>query len=83
MREHLKVINLRDAIDILEEVVRIEERLNEWIIKSTPRLVLKGIQDEKVLIGDENHRPPYHVVVPELRERFVETIEKNGLIFIR
>lgn len=85
MREHLEVINHRDAIDFLEEVVQKEERLNEWTIKSIHRLVLKGIQDENagvyrkenILIGGASHRPPNHVFVPELMERFVKTVENE------
>ena len=85
MREHLEVINHRDAIGFLEEIVQKTEQLNEWTIKSIHRLVLKGIQDENagvyrqenVLIGGASHRPPDHVVVPELMERFVETVENE------
>lgn len=85
MREHLEVINHRDAIDFLEEVVQKDEKLNEWTVKSIHRLVLKGIQDENagvyrkenVLIGGATHRPPDHVVVPELMERFVQTVENE------
>lgn len=59
--------------------------LIDWTIKSIHRLVLKGIQDENagvyrkenVLIGGASHRPPDHVVVPELMERFVETVENE------
>lgn len=85
MREHLEVINHRDAIDFLEEIVQKDEQLNEWTIKSIHRLVLKGIHDENagvyrkenVLIGGASHRPPDHVVVPELMERFVKTVENE------
>lgn len=85
MREHLEVINHRDAIDYLEEIVQKHERLTEWTIKSIHRLVLKGIQDdnagvyrkENVLIGGASHRPPDHVAVQELMERFVETVENE------
>jgi len=85
MREHLEVINHRDAIDYLEEIVQKNERMTEWTIKSIHRLVLKGIQDknagvyrkENVLIGGASHRPPDHVAVQELMERFVETVENE------
>ncbi|MGE6489813.1 Fic family protein [Paenisporosarcina sp. NPDC076898] len=85
MREHLEVINHRDAITYLEEIVQKHERLTEWTIKSIHRLVLKGIQDdnagvyrkENVLIGGASHRPPDHVAVQELMERFVETAENE------
>jgi Fic family protein len=85
IREHLEVINHRDAIDFLKEIVQKNEQLNEWTIKSIHRLVLKGLQDENagvyrkenVLIGGASHRPPDHVIVPELMERFVETVENE------
>ena len=85
MREHLEVINHRDAITYLEEIVQQHERLTEWTIKSIHRLVLKGIQDENagvyrkenVLIGGASHRPPDHVAVQELMERFVERVENE------
>ena len=32
---------------------------------------------ENVLIGGATHRPSDHVVVPVLRERFVETLENE------
>ena len=88
MREHLEVINHRDAIDFLEEIVQKNEQLTEWTIKSIHRLVLKGIQDENagvyrkenVLIGGASHRPPDYVIVPELMEQFVEKVENEWSI---
>jgi Fic family protein len=85
MREHLEVINHRDAIDFLEEIVQKHERLTKWTIKSIHRLVLKGIQDdnagvyrkENVLIGGASHRPPDHMIVQELMEQFVSNVENE------
>ncbi|MFC6038962.1 Fic family protein [Paenisporosarcina macmurdoensis] len=85
MREHLEVINHRDAINFLEEIVQKHERLTEWTIKSIHRLVLKGIQDnnagvfrnENVLIGGSSNRPPDHVIVQELMEQFVSKVENE------
>jgi len=85
MREHLEVINHRDAIDFLQEIVQKNELLTEWTIKSIHRLVLKGIQDdvagvyrnENVLIGGASHRPPDHVLVQELMEQFVSKVENE------
>src|SRR5699024_1476210 len=45
LREHLEVINHRDAIRYVEEIVRKRESLSEWQIKNLHRLVLKGIDD--------------------------------------
>lgn len=85
MREHLEVINHRDAIDFLEEIVQKHERLTEWTIKSIHRLVLKGIQDdnagvyrkENVLIGGASHRSTDHVMLQELMEQFVSKVENE------
>lgn len=46
MREHLEVINHRDAISFVEEIVRKEDPLSQWQIKNLHRLVLKGIDDQ-------------------------------------
>ena len=46
MREHLEVINHRDAISYVEDIVQNKEPLTEWQIKNLHRLVLKGIDDE-------------------------------------
>lgn len=85
MREHLEVMNHKDAITFLENIVQEQERLTESTIKSINRLVLKGIQDENagvyrkenVLIGGATHRPPDHLVVQELMERFVFEVENE------
>lgn len=46
MREHLEVINHRDAITYVENIVQSKEPLSEWQIKNLHRLILKGINDE-------------------------------------
>ena len=40
LREHLEVINHREAIAYVEEIVHKEEPLSEWQIKNLHRLVL-------------------------------------------
>ena len=85
MREHLEIINHRNAIDSLEEVVQKNELLTEWAIKSIHRLGLKGIQhdvagvyrNENVLILGASNRPPDHVLVHELMEQFVSKVENE------
>lgn len=89
MREHLEVINHRDAINFLEEIVEKNEDLSEWAIKSIHRLVLKGIEDslagvyrqENVLIGGASHRPPDHVIVQELMEKFILELESTATTY--
>lgn len=66
MREHLEVINHRDAISYVEDIVRKEEPFSEWQIKNLHRLVLKGIddgyagvyRDQQVFISGAVHTPP-------------------------
>ena len=66
MREHLEVINHRDAISYVEDIVRKEEAFSEWQIKNLHRLVLKGIddgyagvyRDQQVFISGAVHTPP-------------------------
>ena len=45
LREHLEVINHKDAILYIEDIVRNDEEFSEWQIKNIHRLVLKGIDD--------------------------------------
>ncbi|WPK13118.1 Fic family protein [Lysinibacillus louembei] len=66
LREHLEVINHRDAIRYVEEVVQKEEPFSQWQIKNLHHLVLKGINDEyagvyrdqQVFISGATHTPP-------------------------
>lgn len=68
-REHLEVINHREAVQYVEEIVQNNESLSEWQIKNLHRLVLKGIDNEyagvyrkeQVFISGAKHIPlaPY------------------------
>lgn len=66
IREHLEVINHRDAISNIEDIVSKEEPFLELQIKNLHRLVLKGIdddyagvyRDQQVFISGANHTPP-------------------------
>lgn len=79
IREHLEVINHKDAILFLEELVQKDEPPSEWNIKNLHRLVLKNIDDENagtyrhenVIISGAKHRPPEHFLVKEQMERMV------------
>jgi Fic family protein len=76
MREHLEVINHRDAISYVEDIVHKEEVLSEWQIKNLHRLVLKGIDDEyagvyrnqQVFISGAQHTPPEPYKIQEQME---------------
>lgn len=65
LKEHLEVINHRDAILFIEEIVKNHETLTEWQIRNIHRLVLKGIndnyagnyRDQQVIIAGAKHVP--------------------------
>lgn len=64
LREHFEVINHREAITLLEELVSENQPLSEWQIKSLHQLVLKNIDLENagqyrqlnVLISGAEHK---------------------------
>jgi Fic family protein len=86
LQEHLEVINHRDAIIYVEEIVRNNEPLSEWQIKSIHRLILKGIHDdyagtyrkENVLISGAKHIPPDALQVAHQMEQFIKWYDNEG-----
>ena len=79
LREHLEVINHRDAILYVEEIVRNNEPLTEWQIKNIHSLVLKGIndtyagnyRDQQVIISGAKHIPPEPFLIKEQMEKLI------------
>ncbi|SMB91800.1 Fic/DOC family protein [Desulfonispora thiosulfatigenes DSM 11270] len=45
-REHLEIVNHKDTILYIEDIVKSKEELTEWQIKNIHRLILKGIEDK-------------------------------------
>lgn len=86
MREHLEVINHRDAIRYVEDIVTKQEPLSEWQVKNMHRLVLKGINDEyagvyrdqQVFISGAEHTPPAPFLVKEKMEELIAWYEGDG-----
>lgn len=86
LREHLEVINHRDAILYVEEIVKDNELLSEWQIKSIHRLVLKGIndnyagayRDQQVIIAGAKHIPPTPFLIKEQMENLIKWYEGEG-----
>ncbi|MCD9025095.1 Fic family protein [Cohnella silvisoli] len=86
IKEHLEAINHKDAILYVEEIVKNQESLSEWQIKSIHRLILKGIEDEyagvyrkeNVIISGAQHIPPDAVQVQLKMERFINWYEHEG-----
>jgi len=83
MREHLEVINHRDAISYVEDIVHKEEPFSEWQIKNLHRLVLKEIdkdyagvyRDQQVFISGAQHTPPEPLKIQEQMEGLMKWYE--------
>lgn len=82
LKEHLEVINHKEAILYLEELIKNNTSLSEWEIKSLHKLILKGIDDknagvyrkENVYISGASFTPPDYTQVPYLMSQLVERI---------
>lgn len=80
LREHFEVINHSEAIDFVQDVVKRNNELTEYVIKSIHQLVLKNIEDENagryrmfnVLISGSQHTSPLFTVLSEKMEKLVQ-----------
>lgn len=80
LREHLEVVNHKEAILYLEDVIRNKEPFSEWQIKNIHHLVLKGINDkyagnyraQQVMISGAQHLPPAPFLLKEKMSEFIE-----------
>lgn len=87
LREHLEVINHKDAILYVEDIVHKKEEFSEWQIKSIHRLVLKGINDEyagiyrkeNVIIAGAEHIPPNHIILLDEMQNFIKWYNEIGI----
>lgn len=83
IKEHLEVINHEKAILYLNDLVKENNPITEWNIKSIHQLILKDIDDknagryrrENVTIKGVAHIPPDYLKVPELMEKLVLNYE--------
>ncbi len=86
LREHLEVINHKDAILYVEEIVSNNEPLSEWQIKNIHGLILKGIdnnyagryRDQQVIIAGAKHVPPEPILIKEQMEGLISWYGSTG-----
>ncbi|TDX44400.1 Fic family protein [Orenia marismortui] len=86
LKEHLEVINHKEAIMYMEDIIRENEDLSERQIKSIHHLILKGIDDEnagryrreKVVISGATHIPPSPIRIAEQMEGLVKWYYEGG-----
>lgn len=77
--EHLEVINHREAILFIEELISNKEPLSEWDIKNIHALILKEIDNnnagkyrtENVVISGAKHIPPKNYEIGDLMQRLI------------
>ncbi|WP_287373697.1 Fic family protein [Prosthecochloris sp.] len=85
MREHFEAINHREAIYFVEDLVKRNEPLSEWQIKSIHQLILKNIDDvhagvyrrTNVIIAGADHMPPDALHVESEMQRFINWYRKQ------
>jgi len=86
LREHLEVINHRDAIYYVEAIVQERQDISAHIIRSIHQLVLKGIDDANagkwrdvnVIIAGARHTPPDFIHIAKETDLFIEWYEQVG-----
>ncbi len=86
MREHFEVINHREAIYFVEELVKKNESLSEWQIKSIHQLIFKNIDDKhaglyrktNVIISGANHVPPDALHTESEMQSFINWYQTDG-----
>lgn len=80
LREHFEVINHREAILYIREIIQQQEPLSEWQLRSIHQLILKNIDDEyagryrtvNVEISGASHTPPDSALLPEKMAQLLE-----------
>jgi len=88
LREHFEVINHAEAIAYIQELLRQDQELTEYVVKSIHHLVLKNIADDagryrmvNVRISGSQYVPPHYTVVPEKMEELMKWYEnQQGLM---
>lgn len=80
LKEHLEVINHKEAIDYIDDIVSKDLDISERVIKDLHYIILKSIDNKNagqyrqtnVLISGSKHRPIEHYLV---NEKMIELIE--------
>ena len=86
LKEHLEVVNHKEAINYMEDIITKDEKLSERQIKKIHYLILKGIDDEnagkyrseKVVISGAEHIPPAHLLIHDQMEELINWYNDKG-----
>lgn len=85
LKEHLEVINHKEAIDYIDDIVSKDLDISERVIKDLHYIILKGINNKNageyrttnVLISGSSHRPVEHFLVKERMSELVNWYNEN------
>lgn len=85
LREHLEVINHKEAIDYIDDIVTSDIDISERVIKDLHHIILKSIDNKNageyrnsnVLISGSEHRPVEHFLVAEKMRELIEWYNEN------
>lgn len=85
LREHLEVINHKEAMDYIEDIVDKNIDITESIVKNLHCIILKTINNKNagryrnvnLLISGSKHRPPEHFLVPQEMEDLIKWYNEN------
>ena len=85
LREHLEVINHKEAIDYIEDIVSKNINISERVIRDLHYIILKSIDNKNageyrktnVLISGSEHRPVEHFLVHERMEELINWYNEN------
>lgn len=85
LREHLEVINHKEAIDYIEDIVSENINISERVIKDLHYIILKSIDNKNageyrktnVLISGSEHRPVEHFLVDERMKELINWYNEN------
>jgi len=80
LKDHLEIINHKEAIEYIENLVSKDVKLSEYDIKSVHYLILKEIdstnagkyRNENVFISGAKHVPPIYMNVPYEMQKMIE-----------
>jgi len=85
LKEHLEVINHKEAIDYIDGIISKDLDISERVIKDLHYLILKSIDNKNageyrqsnVLISGSKHKPVEHFLVKERMTELVEWYNSN------
>jgi Fic family protein len=85
LREHFEIINHKEALDHIKEIVKNNEPFNKMILLDIHHLILKNIdvnsagkyRNIDVMISGSQHKPPTYLQVQNLMDEYFNFYEEN------